>query len=145
ALSRDAPDAGRRQAGGRAPAYGPAAQARVWAPAWERAVGGGRFGTGAARPRVADAGAGVPPLVFYGQADVIVPVAAAVRVPRTPLAVGLAASYTRRRVTAKDALVETLDPAREHLYVLSASAVTVDAGVHAAGVLPGLDPAGAAS
>lgn len=143
ALYHDALDVGRRQDVGRVTAYGPAFQARVSAAGWEGAVGGGLFGTGAARLRFTDAGAGVPHLDFYGQADVIVPVAAAVRVPRTPLAVGLAASYTRRRVTAKDALVETLDPAREHLYVLSASAVTVDAGVHAAGVLPGLDLGGA--
>src|SRR5690606_27077297 len=73
ALYHDALDVGRRQDVGRVTAYGPAFQARVSAAGWEGAVGGGLFGTGAA--------AGVPHLDFYGQADVIVPVAAAVRVP----------------------------------------------------------------
>jgi hypothetical protein len=53
------------------------------------------------------------------------------------------ASYARRYVTAKGVLVETLDPEREHLYILTGSAVTVDAGIHARDVMPGLDLGGA--
>lgn len=143
ALYHGALDVGRRQDVGRVTAYGPALQARVSAAGWQGAVGGGVFGTGSARLRFSDDGAGVPYLDFYGQADVIVPVTAAARIPNTPLSVGLTASYAHRRLTAKGALVETLDAEREHLYVLSGSTVAVDAGVQATEVLPGLDLGGA--
>ncbi|MDX1421089.1 MAG: hypothetical protein R3181_14075 [Rubricoccaceae bacterium] len=143
ALYHGALAVGRRQDVARATAYGPAVQARLSMGDWDGAVGGGLFGTGAARLRFSDGGAGLPYLDAYGQADVIVPVTAAARIPRTPLAFGLTAALTHRRLTAKGALVETLDEDRAHLYVLSGTTLALDAGLHAADVLPGLDLGGA--
>jgi hypothetical protein len=111
----------------------------VRASGLDGAVGAGLFGVGGTRLRFSDAGAGVPYLDAFGQADVILPVSAAVVVPETPLAVGVTASYTRRRVAAKAAFLDTLGPDAEHLYVFAASNFSVDAGLHAADVLPGLD------
>jgi hypothetical protein len=139
ALYAEALALGRRQSVATATLYGPAVQAPVHASGLDAAVGAGLFGTGSARLRFADAGAGVPFLDAYGQADVILPVAAALVVPETPLAVGVTAAYTRRSVTAKAAFLDTLGPEEEHLYVFTASALSVDAGLHAADVLPGLD------
>jgi hypothetical protein len=139
ALYGEALDLGRRQSIAAATLYGPAVQAPVRASGLGGAVGAGLFGTGRARLRFADAGAGVPFLDAYGQADVILPVTAAVVIPETPLAVGVTASYTRRSVTAKAAFLDTLSPDDERLYVFTASGVRVDAGLHTADVLPGLD------
>ena len=143
ALYHDALAVGRQQDVARVVAYGPAYQRRVSVGGWDGAVGGGVFGAGALRLRFSDGGAGLPYLDLYGQTDVLVPVTAAARIPQTPLAVGLTAAYARRSLTAKGALVETLDEHREHLYVLSGSALTLDVGVHATDVLPGLDLGGA--
>ena len=136
----DALEVGRRQDVARVTAFGPAFQKRLTVAGWDGAAGAGLFGTANARLRFTDAGAGVPYLDFYSQADILVPVTVAAVVPRTPVAVGLTASYAHRYVTAKGALVETLDPEREHLYVLTGSTVGVDVGVHAQDVLPALVP-----
>ncbi|MFN3596162.1 MAG: hypothetical protein ACK41D_02700 [Rubricoccaceae bacterium] len=106
------------------------------------AVGAGVFGHVVTRGKLFDGGAGFPYLDLYSQADVAVPVVAAMRVPGAPfgLSAGVQATYAQRRVTAKADPLDALDPDGEKLYVLRGSAVALDAGVYARDVVvPGLD------
>ena len=129
-------EVGRRQSMAEAAALGPSVQVGVG----RGGVGAGLFVDGRSRLQYADAGIGVPRLDFFSQLDVVVPVAAAIRIPTTPLAVGATATWTHRRVAAKSGLVEELDPETENLYVLSATGVAVDVGLHARdAAVPGLD------
>lgn len=119
-------------------AYGPSVQLGVG----DHVVGGiGAFGTNSFRLQFTDAGVGVPRVDAYDQLDVIVPLSVAASIPNTPMpiAVGATASYTRRYLTAKSALLESLDADNEHLYILGGSAVSVDLGAFAEDVVPGLD------
>ncbi len=143
ALYDEAFEIGRRPTVVRLSAYGPSFSAPV-APGWT--AGAGLFGHATTRLQFSDAGARVPYVDLFSQADVIVPLAAAMRIPGAPvpLAVGATASYTRRYLTAKSALVESLDPDEEHLYVLTGSTLALDLGVHAQDVgVRGLDLGGA--
>lgn len=117
-------------------AYGPSVQMSV---SGSEAFGIGLFGTNTSRMQFIDVGVGIPRVDAYNQLDIIVPVAGAVTIPNTNIALGLAASYTRRYLTAKGALLEELDPDEEHLYVLKGSALSFDAGVHMENVLPNVD------
>ncbi|MEM1056247.1 MAG: hypothetical protein AAGI52_12040 [Bacteroidota bacterium] len=103
------------------------------------AVGIGGFANARARAKLTDTGAGIPFLDAYSQADFLVPVVAAMDVPGTPLSVGASAAYVERRVTAKAAFVDALDPDGEKAYLLGGNGVVVGAGVTARDVgLPGL-------
>ena len=103
------------------------------------AVGIGGFGHATARAKLTDTGAGIPFLDAYTQADVIVPVVAAMEVPGTGLTVGASAAYVQRRVTAKAEFVDALEPDAESLTLLKGEGVSLGAGVTARDVgLPGL-------
>lgn len=103
------------------------------------AVGVGAFADGTARAKLTDTGAGVPYLDAYSQADLVVPVVAAMDLVGTPLTVGASVAYVERRVTAKAAFVDELQPDAEKVYLLEGSGVALGAGVTARDVgLPGL-------
>lgn len=127
ALYSEALRLGRQQSVTQAVGYGPAVQLRIG----QVAAGAGLFGHGVGRLQFADAGVGIPYLDLYSQLDLIAPVAAAVEVPNSPVAVGVMTSLTRRYIMAKGALVEELNATDEHLYVLSGTALSLDLGVHA--------------
>ena len=104
------------------------------------ALGVGAFADARARGKLTDGGAGVPFVDAYSQADLIVPVVAAIDVPGTPLSIGASASYVERRVTAKREFVDALEPDGEKVYLLGGSGVALSAGVVAHDIgLPGLD------
>lgn len=143
ALYDEALDLGRQPTVSRVAVYGPSFSLPV-GPG--RVAGLGLFGTNTTRLQFSNAGAGIPYVDAYSQADVIVPVVAALTIPGAPvpLAVGATAAYTRRYLTAKSALIESIDADREQLYVLSGSTVALDVGVHAQDVgVTGLDIGGA--
>ncbi|HLA63998.1 MAG TPA: hypothetical protein VK610_06200 [Rhodothermales bacterium] len=137
ALYEQALEIGRRPSTLGATVLGPAVQMAV-GPVTSMQIGA--FVTSHARATLSDGGAGVPLLDLYDQTDLLVPVGASVRVPGSPLAVGVQATYTRRWVTGKFAFIDELNPDAEALYVLSGGGITFDAGLHARDVgLPGLD------
>ena len=104
------------------------------------AVGAGAFADARARAKLTDGGAGIPVVDAYSQADLVVPVVAALDVPGTPLSVGASVAYVERRVTAKSEFVDALEPDAEKVYLLGGNGVALSAGVVAHGVgLPGLD------
>ena len=82
----------------------------------------------------------------FAQADLVVPVSAALEVPGTAraaspgsgLALGLTGRFLRRYVSAKQKQLEQLTE-DEQLYVLAGSAVGVDVGAHYRDAMPGLD------
>lgn len=103
------------------------------------AVGVGGFASARARAKLTDTGAGIPYLDTYSQADFLIPVVAAMDVPGTPLSVGASAAYVERRVTAKAAFVDAIEPDNEKAYLLGGNGVILGAGVTARDVgLPGL-------
>lgn len=97
------------------------------------AVGAGVFGTGTARAKISDGGAGIPYLDAYTQADVLVPISAALDVPGLPFALsaGATATYVQRRIGAKSGAVDTFDPDNEKLYVLRGDGVRLAVGLAA--------------
>ena len=117
-------------------AYGPSVQMRI---SENESIGVGLFGTNSFRMQFTDAGVGVPRLDAFDQLDLILPVTGAYGIPNSPLAVGITASYTRRYLTAKGALLEELDADEEHLYVLKGNSISFDVGIHAEDVMPNLD------
>jgi len=117
-------------------AYGPSVQMRI---SDNESIGVGLFGTNSFRMQFTDAGVGVPRLDAFNQLDLILPVTGAYGIPNSPLAVGVTASYTRRYLTAKGALLEELDADEEHLYVLKGNSISFDVGIHAEDVMPNLD------
>ncbi len=127
---------GRSQTAATLVAYGPSVQMKV---SDNEALGVGLFGTNSFRMQFTDAGVGVPRLDAFDQLDIIVPVTGAFGIPNSPLAVGATASYTRRYLTAKGALLEQLDADEEHLYVLKGSSMSFDVGIHAQDVMPNVD------
>ncbi len=136
ALYDRALELGRSQTTMTATAYGPAVQLAI---SDNEALGVGLFATNRFRNQFIDAGVGVPRLDLYNQLDIILPITGAYGIPGSPLAVGATASYTRRYLTAKGALLEELDPEEEHLYVLRGSSIAFDAGIHAKDVMPNVD------
>ncbi len=102
--------------------------------------GGGFFATNTTRYRFVDDGAGIPVLDLFSQADAVVALAGAARVPTTPLAVGLTGRYARRWVAYKNESFLSIDPDGEQLYVIGGSTVAFDLGLHAADVMPGMVP-----
>ena len=144
ALYHEAFLVGRQQKTAEAAVVGPSLRLRAGAVA----VGAGLYGRAVSRAKVLDGGAGVPYVDLYGQADVFAPVVVGVDLDRTPLglalpvrlALGASATYVQRRVTAKGAPVDALDPDAEKLYLLRGEAVRFGLGLWArdAGV-PGLD------
>ncbi len=136
ALYDRALELGRSQTVATLNAYGPSLQMKV---SDNESIGVGLFGTNSFRMQFADAGVGVPRLDAFNQLDVIVPVTGAYGIPNSPLAVGATASYTRRYLTAKGALLEELDADEEHLYVLKGSTMSIDVGIHAQDVMPNVD------
>lgn len=117
-------------------AYGPSVQMRI---SDNESIGIGLFGTNSFRMQFTDAGVGVPRLDAFDQLDLILPVTGAYGIPNSPLAVGVTASYTRRYLTAKGALLEELDAEEEHLYVLKGNSISFDVGIHAEDVMPNFD------
>jgi len=117
-------------------AYGPSVQMRI---SDNEVLGIGLFGTNSFRMQFTDAGVGVPRLDAFDQLDLSLPVTGAYGIPNSPLAVGVTASYTRRYLTAKGALLEELDADEEHLYVLKGNSISFDVGIHAEDVMPNLD------
>ncbi len=127
---------GSTQSTSKAMVYGPAVQMRI---SDNEAIGVGLFATNSFRMQFTDAGVGVPRLDVFDQVDIILPVNGAFGIPGSPLAVGATASYTRRYVTAKGALLEQLDADEEHLYVLNGSSVALDLGIHGQDIVPNVD------
>lgn len=114
------------------------------APAGPVAVGAGVFGTSTVRARIGDAGAGIPFVDTYAQADLLVPVGVGHRfaLPGLPFGVdvGATATYVQRRVTAIADPLDAFDADSEKVYLLSGSGVRLSAGVMARNVgLRGLD------
>lgn len=112
------------------------------------AFGVGVFGGSVTRAKMIDAGAGVPYVDLYGQADLAVPAVVGVDLSRTPaglalpfdLSLGARATYLQRRITAKGEAVDALDPDGEKLYLLRGETVRFAAGLLARNVVvPGLD------
>lgn len=112
------------------------------------AVGVGVFGHSVTRAKIVDAGAGIPFIDLYSQADLFVPVVAGVDLSETPaglalpfdLSVGASAAFVQRRVTAKSETVDAIDPDGEKLYVLRGSALRFGLGAYARNVgMPGID------
>ncbi len=104
------------------------------------AIGVGAFGTARGRAKLNRGGIGVPFLDAYSQADLVLPVVAAMRVPDFPLSAGVSAAYVQRRVTAKAAFVDQLEPDEEKLYLLKGDGIALSAGVVADDfLLPGLN------
>lgn len=102
-------------------------------------VGLGAFADVTARAKLTDTGAGIPYLDTYSQADLVIPVVAAMDVVGTPLSVGASVAYVERRVTAKAEFVDALDPDGEKVYLLGGNGIALGAGVTARDVgLPGL-------
>ena len=105
-------------------------------------AGAGIYGSGVARARLSDGGAGIPYLDGYSQADVIVPFGVAGSVPGLPFALnaGVTATYVQRRVGAKADAIDAFDPDNERLYILSGSGVRLGFGAEARDIgTPGLD------
>ena len=127
---------GRSQTAATLTAYGPSVQMSI---SDNESFGVGLFGTNAFRMQFTDTGVGVPRLDAFDQLDLILPVTGAFGIPNSPLAVGATASYTRRYLTAKGALLEALDADEEHLYVLRGSSISFDLGIHAKDVMPNFD------
>lgn len=136
ALYDRALELGRTQNVATVTAYGPAVQLSI---SENEALGVGLFATNRFRNQFVDAGVGVPRVDLFNQLDIILPVTGAYGIPNSPVAVGVTASYTRRYLTAKGALLEELDPDEEHLYVLKGSSLAFDAGLHAKDVMPNVD------
>ncbi len=106
------------------------------------AVGLGLFGSGTARAKISDGGAGIPFIDLYSQADVLVPLTAATAVPGLPfrLDVGASATYLQRRLTAKADAVDALDPEDEKVYLFRGNGLRLGLGAQATDVgTPGLD------
>ncbi len=106
------------------------------------AVGLGLFGSGTARAKISDGGAGIPFIDLYSQADVLVPLTAATAVPGLPfrLDVGASATYLQRRLTAKADAVDALDPDNEKVYLFRGDGLRLGLGAQATDVgTPGLD------
>ena len=106
------------------------------------AVGLGLFGSGTARAKISDGGAGIPFIDLYSQADVLVPLSAATAVPGLPfhLDVGASATYLQRRLTAKADAVDALDPDDEKVYLFRGDGIRLGLGAQATDVgTPGLD------
>jgi hypothetical protein len=106
------------------------------------AVGIGVYGQSVTRGRIRDGGAGIPYVDLYSQADLAVPVVAGVDLAKTPLGaalpfglrVGASATVLQRRVTAKAATVDALDPDDEKLYVFRGNTTRFAAGLFATDV-----------
>ncbi|HEX8386948.1 MAG TPA: hypothetical protein VF576_12235 [Rubricoccaceae bacterium] len=106
------------------------------------AVGAGVYGTGTARAKISNGGAGIPYLDAYSQADVLVPLVVATDVPGLPfgLQAGASMTYVQRRISAKGEAVDALDPDSEKLYVFRGDGVRFGLGLDAHDVgTPGLD------
>lgn len=109
------------------------------------AVGGGLFANATTRALIRRGGAGIPVVDAYGQADLMLPVAAAATVPTDALpigslSVGASATALYRSVAAKNKPVDAINPDGEKLYLLSGSTVRVGVGAYARDVgVPGLD------
>ena len=142
-LYADALAVGRRQKTANAAAFAPSARYN----AGTVAGGLGLFGNVTTRALIdARAGAGIPFIDAYGQADVIVPAAVAAPIPGLDglpvgsVSVGASATFLRRYVTAKAKPVDALNPDGEKLYLLSGNTVRAGVGAYARDVaVPGLD------
>ena len=118
--------------------FAPSVRARIGSVA----VGAGVYGTGMARAKISDGGAGIPYVDAYTQADVLVPVGAAVEVPGLPfhLSAGATATYVQRRIGAKAGAVDSFDPDDEKLYIFRGDGVRLGFGLDARDVgVRGLD------
>lgn len=109
-------------------------------------IGISAYARATSRARLVDGGAGIPQIDAYGQGDVAVPVVVGLDVGQVTdalpfgLSVGARATYLQRRVTAKSAPVDALDPDNEKVYVLLGKTVRMGVGLYATDVaVPGLD------
>lgn len=107
-------------------------------------LGAGLFATNTTRYHFEDAGAGVPLVDLFSQADAMAVVGGgavvpgAALLPGSTLAVGAVAKYARRFVGMKRASFLDVNPDGEAFYVVSGSTVAVDLGVHLADAVPTL-------
>ena len=120
----------------------------VRASAGPVAFGLAAYGHSVTRAKIIDAGAGIPYVDLYGQADVIVPAVVGLDLSKTPaglalpfdLSVGVSAAYVQRRITAKGETVDALEPDGEKLYLLRGTTARFGAGLYARNVgMPGVD------
>lgn len=105
-------------------------------------VGAGVFGSGTVRAKIGDAGAGIPFVDVYSQADVLVPVGVAADIPNLPfrLSAGATATYVQRRIGAKSGAVDSFEPDNEKLYILRGDGLRLGVGLDARDVyVRGLD------